>query len=258
MVKMDPLYRLKQFTIINMLIKEQNILNLETLLKILATGPTGDTGPIGDTGPTGAQGSIGDTGPTGAQGPGIPSFSSGSIPFSNGSTLTENNSNLFWDNTNKRLGIGTASPVCSFVLNAPNAEAIPVRIQKTNGDLRFYISAGSGGSPIISFARGGSLWGIGSRVNYSDAFLISKIGDLSGNTHAIRIEKATLNIGLALTNAAATATLHIRAGTASAGTAPLKLTAGTNLTTPENGAFEFDGTNLYFTVGGVRKIVNLT
>jgi hypothetical protein len=55
-----------------------------------------------------------------------------------------------------------------------------------------------------------------------------------------------------------TAYLHIKAGTATANTAPLKLTSGTNLTTPENGAFEFDGTNLYFTVGGVRKIVTLT
>ena len=57
---------------------------------------------------------------------------------------------------------------------------------------------------------------------------------------------------------APTAKLHLSAGTATAGTAPLKLTAGTNLTTPENGAFEFDGTNLYFTVGGVRKTVTLT
>ena len=27
--------------------------------------------------------------------------------------------------------------------------------------------------------------------------------------------------------------------------------------TPENGALEYDGTNLYFTVGGVRKTVTL-
>lgn len=53
------------------------------------------------------------------------------------------------------------------------------------------------------------------------------------------------------------ARIHIGAGSATAGTAPLKLTSGTNLTTPENGAFEFDGTNLYFTVGGVRKTVQL-
>jgi hypothetical protein len=54
-----------------------------------------------------------------------------------------------------------------------------------------------------------------------------------------------------------TARIHASAGTATAGTAPLKLTAGTNLTTPEAGAFEFDGTNLYFTVGSTRKTVTL-
>jgi hypothetical protein len=40
--------------------------------------------------------------------------------------------------------------------------------------------------------------------------------------------------------------LHLAAGTAGAGTAPLKLTSGTLNTTPEAGAIEFDGTNLYF------------
>lgn len=63
------------------------------------------------------------------------------------------------------------------------------------------------------------------------------------------------NVGIGASNP--TAALHIKAGTAAAGSAPLKLTAGTNLTTPEDGAFEFDGTNLYFTVGGVRKTVTL-
>ncbi len=57
------------------------------------------------------------------------------------------------------------------------------------------------------------------------------------------------------TTAAATARLTIMAGSTSY--APLQLTAGTNLTTPLNGCFEFDGTNLYFTVGGVRKTVTL-
>lgn len=61
-------------------------------------------------------------------------------------------------------------------------------------------------------------------------------------------------VGLGVTP---TAVLHLKAGTASANTAPLKLTAGTNLTTPENGAFEYDGTNLYFTTGGIRKTVSL-
>jgi len=51
---------------------------------------------------------------------------------------------------------------------------------------------------------------------------------------------------------APSARLHIKAGSATAGTAPIKLTAGTVLATPENGTFEYDGTNLFFTTGGVR------
>lgn len=55
-----------------------------------------------------------------------------------------------------------------------------------------------------------------------------------------------------------TARLHIGAGTATANTAPIKFTAGTNLSTPENGAMEFDGTNLYITIAGTRRTINVT
>ena len=43
-----------------------------------------------------------------------------------------------------------------------------------------------------------------------------------------------------------------KAGSATAGTAPIKLTSGTLMSTAENGAFEYDGTHLYFTVGTTR------
>ncbi|HEX6914403.1 MAG TPA: hypothetical protein VF145_04140 [Chitinophagaceae bacterium] len=49
-----------------------------------------------------------------------------------------------------------------------------------------------------------------------------------------------------------TARLTPQAGTAAAGTAPIKLTSGTNLGTPEDGAVEFDGTNYYVTSGTTR------
>jgi hypothetical protein len=55
-----------------------------------------------------------------------------------------------------------------------------------------------------------------------------------------------LGIGFAY-NGSPTASLHIRAGTSSASTAPLKFTAGTNLATTEAGAIEYDGTHLYYT-----------
>jgi hypothetical protein len=50
-----------------------------------------------------------------------------------------------------------------------------------------------------------------------------------------------------------TAKVHIAAGTATASTAPLKLTAGANLTTPETGAVEYNGTNLFFTRSGAVR-----
>jgi hypothetical protein len=50
-----------------------------------------------------------------------------------------------------------------------------------------------------------------------------------------------------------TALLHLAAGTASASTAPLKFTSGTNLTTAEAGAMEYNGTNLFFTRSGTTR-----
>jgi hypothetical protein len=47
---------------------------------------------------------------------------------------------------------------------------------------------------------------------------------------------------------APTARLHIAAGTASASTAPIKLTSGTLMTNPESGALEFDGTDFWISI----------
>ncbi len=66
--------------------------------------------------------------------------------------------------------------------------------------------------------------------------------------------KSTGQIGVGLTApTSATAQLHIAAGTATASTAPLKFTSGINLTTAEAGAFEYNGTNLFFTRSGTTR-----
>jgi len=49
-----------------------------------------------------------------------------------------------------------------------------------------------------------------------------------------------------------TAFIHPKAGTATAGTAPIKLNTGTALTTPEDGAIEYHGSHIYFTIGSTR------
>lgn len=79
----------------------------------------------------------------------------------------------------------------------------------------------------------------------------------SGRGEVFRVSH--LNDGCASVSVAVpSARFHLPAGAAAAGGAPFKLTAGTNLTTVENGAMEFDGTNLFFTAAGVRRTINWT
>jgi hypothetical protein len=47
----------------------------------------------------------------------LPSLTSGSVLFSNGTTIAQDNANFFWDDTNNRLGIGTASPAYGIDVN---------------------------------------------------------------------------------------------------------------------------------------------
>jgi len=49
--------------------------------------------------------------------PTLPTFTNGSVIFSNGTTLAQDNANFFWDNINKRLGLGTATPTKKLDVN---------------------------------------------------------------------------------------------------------------------------------------------
>lgn len=84
-----------------------------------------------------------------------------------------------------------------------------------------------------------------------------EIADDLANAHGIyQTGSLTKNVFVGKTGfgatTAPTALVMLAAGTATANTAPLKLTSGTNLTTPENGAVEYDGTDYYVTSGSTR------
>ncbi|MBP6181998.1 hypothetical protein [Flavobacterium sp.] len=76
----------------------------------------------------------------------------------------------------------------------------------------------------------------------------------TNNTERLRVLSAG-NIGIGVT--APTASLHIKAGTISAGTAPLKLTDGPLLTTVEPGAIEYKGHTFYASTYLVRRSIML-
>jgi hypothetical protein len=76
-----------------------------------------------------------------------------------------------------------------------------------------------------------------------------------GSTEVARIASAGMSIK---TTSTPTAYLMFGAGTATASTAPLKFTSGTNLTTAEAGAMEYNGTNLFFTRSGTTRQTVLT
>ena len=90
-------------------------------------------------------------------------------------------------------------------------------------------------------------------INSGNQFLGS-INNASLRFRTNNVERMVMDsVGnLGVGTATPTAVVHLKAGTASASSAPLKFTSGTNVSIPENGAVEFDGTNYFATSGGVR------
>jgi len=82
------------------------------------------------------------SGTAGASGLRLAQLTTGSIPFINSTKdLAQNNASFFWDATNSRLGVGTATPGNKFELNSGTAGASGFRIsQLTAGSIPFISS----------------------------------------------------------------------------------------------------------------------
>jgi hypothetical protein len=150
------------------------------------------------------------------------------------------------------LGISGVNPDINLGLDETTGSSLP----GTTSILRAANSGTTadltGGSLFIRSGRGtGS--GTLSDITFQTADLQSS-GTARQLFSAKMVIKGSGNVGIG--QSTPTAVLHLKAGTATASTAPLKFTSGTNLTTAEAGAMEFNGTNLFFSPSTTRHTVN--
>jgi hypothetical protein len=95
---------------------------------------------------------------------------------------------------------------------------------------------GTGGSTIIRASNSGDIFSVQDNAGSSTLLGVSNSGNL--------------RVGTTMTTA------RVNLGAGSATLPPLRFTAGTNLTTPQSGAMEFDGTNLFITLSdGTRRFL---
>jgi hypothetical protein len=196
-------------------------------------------------------------------------FTTGSVVFAgSGGTYTQDNSNLFWDNSNKRLGIGVSNPANNLHIRNNDNTAVRLLFQNTlkgtsaQASIQLESNAGIGSINVYSdtfgvaglpstllISSGNLVNGIIINTSLSTAPIIFRIN----STERMRLSTSG-NLGIGQTTP--TAVLHLKAGTATASTAPLKFTSGTNLTSPLGGEMEFNGTNLFFSPSTTRHTVN--
>ncbi len=110
----------------------------------------------------------------------------------------------------------------------------------------------SGGYDTTYFKNGGNAFGVSASVGTTDATSFS----LKANNVVGLTVLPSGKVGVGTTSPSAV--LQLKAGTTSAGAAPLKFSAGPLVTTAEDGSVEYDGTNYYLTVGTTRTPIPLS
>jgi len=181
---------------------------------------------------------------------GITSGTSRHILFDS-SGLVKQNSYLQFNTSNQLLLRGGGPGASTPSIASANATSTGIELfDATNG-----VSINVNGTREVAFFSSGILGDNGMVVGWnntsSGAYGGSRnVGITYGADKTIKVVDATTG------NGSFQAYLRPYAGTATAGTSPLKFTSGTNLTTAEAGAVEYNGTNFFVTPGtAVRETV---
>lgn len=131
-------------------------------------------------------------------------FTTGSVVFANSSGVyAQDNTNFFWDNTNKRLGIGTASPGSRFDIIAQDAIRItgfqPFQTWRDSGDSNkgFRIQTAGGATLFSNDGTGGGTYTERMRMDSSGRIGInttanaSALLDVQSTTMGLRLPNMT-------------------------------------------------------------------
>jgi len=161
----------------------------------------------------------------------VPGGSNTQVQFNDNGSFG-GDSNLVWLKATGRLGINTSNP--SGVIHAVGTSYLYG--DASNPRWRLRNTAGTA-STLYMGADSGSVW-LGSETSSNFQLYLNNAIAMQGT-----VNKRFFFGG----NTTPTATMHLAAGTAAASTAPVKLTAGTSLTTPEAGTIEYNGSYLQFT-----------
>ena len=104
------------------------------------------------------------------------SYTTGSVLFVNSSgQIAQNNSSFFWDNTNKRLGIGTATPSYDLDISANGANPAWIRAAS---------SVGNSGAGVIFAGATATVknWIIANQYNVNGALEFTQTTTTGGST----------------------------------------------------------------------------
>ena len=185
-------------------------------------------------------------------GTGASAFTQGSVIFAGASgVLSQDNAQFFWDDTNHRLGIGTATPTNQLSFSGQAAQKIWMETQTTAASAgnNLTIQAGGGGSNN-NLAGGNLILSSGTSTGNAGSVMTFQIvasGQASGGTVRSPTTKMTLNgTGLGIGTAAPAQLLDVNGDVAIKGVRFLRYIASNNLLFGTSGGATLTGTDNIF------------